>query len=261
MRCNVSTGWVSIAVLCVGARMSAFAFADERDHARDRPEARAPTSTVAPMVRAERANARLGASGRNRPASDGRGEALGVRYPSGRSYPPVGSTTRAFSGEYRPYYRGNERYYFNDGVWYAPRGPGFVVVRPPPGLVISVLPSFYSTVWIGGSPYYYADDVYYTWQADENGYAVADPPVDTEPSSPPDMAAPQQDWVTSPTKGQSKEQQAADEVECQTWATGQTGFDPSRSDNGASAQIHAAYRGDYDRARLACLQGRGYAVD
>ena len=51
------------------------------------------------------------------------------------------------------------------------RGPaGFVVVTPPAGLVISALPPYYSTVWIGGVPYYYADNVYYTWQPDQNGY-------------------------------------------------------------------------------------------
>ena len=60
---------------------------------------------------------------------------------------------------------------------------------PPPGLVISVLPPYYSTVWFGGVPYYYADNVYYTWQPDQNGYAVVDPPENADaPSPPPDDA-------------------------------------------------------------------------
>ena len=94
-----------------------------------------------------------------------------------RPWAPYGRRCRLTTG---PYYRGGERFYFNAGVWYAPRGPGFVVVRPPPGLVISVLPPYYSTVWFGGLPYYYADNVYYTWNPADNGYVVAEPPENAE---------------------------------------------------------------------------------
>ena len=125
--------------------------------------------------------------GEGRPAFDGRGQVLDQRYNHGRYYPPVGTVRPSLPGDYRPYYRGRDRYYFNGGIWYAPRGPGFVVVTPPPGLVISVLPPYYSTVWIGGNPYYYADNVYYTWQPDQNGYAVVDAPDGADqPSTPPD---------------------------------------------------------------------------
>ena len=75
-----------------------------------------------------------------RPAFDGTGQVLDSRYNHGRYYPPPGTAVRSLPPNYRPYYRGGERYYFNGGIWYAPRGPGFVVVRPPVGLVISVLP-------------------------------------------------------------------------------------------------------------------------
>ena len=246
---------MSIAVLCVIAQVSACASADERDRGGERPEVRAP-------ARAERPNGRLGTSGVNRAAFEGRGQVLDGRVANGRYYPPVGSVTRSLSGEYRPYYRGNDRYYFNSGVWYAPRGPGFVVVHPPPGLVISVLPPFYSTVWFGGSPYYYAGDVYYTWQPDQNGYAVADPPADADrPSSPPDSVATDQNLVLYPKNGQSKEQQGADQFECHTWAKGQSGFDPTQADGGASSNSAQSSRGNYDRAMSACLQGRGYQVE
>ena len=247
---------MSVAVLCVGAQVSAFAAAEERDRGRDRHEVTAP-------ARAERSNAPLGTSGINRSAVDRRGPVVEGRYNNGAYHPPVGAVTRSLSGVYRPYYRGNERYYFNGGVWYAPRGPGFVVVRPPPGLVISVLPPFYSTVWLSGSLYYYADDVYYTWQPDQNGYAVTDPPVDTDPpASPPETVASDQNLVVSPKNGQSKEQQAADRFECHTWAKAQTGFDPTRADGGASSFNTAeSSRSNYDRAMSACLEGRGYQVE
>lgn len=196
---------------------------------------------------------------------DARGQVLDERHNHGRYYPPVGSVRPGLPEGYRPYYRGRDRFYFSGGVWYAPRGPGFIVVTPPPGLVISVLPPYYSTVWFGGIPYYYADNVYYTWQPDQNGYAVADPPNDpndpnaaSEPSAAPDNT--QQDLIIYPKNGQSKDQQAADQFECHTWAKGQTGFDPTQPGGGQPGGSSMS-RSNYDRAMSACLQGRGYQVN
>src|ERR1700730_12586815 len=114
---------------------------------------------------------------------DGRGQVLDGRYNHGRYYPPMGTVRPSLPEGYRPYYRGSDRFYFSGGVWYSPRGPGFVVVSPPPGLVISALPPYYSTVWFGGVPYYYADNVYYAWQPEQNGYAVVDAPQDADSTS------------------------------------------------------------------------------
>jgi hypothetical protein len=194
---------------------------------------------------------------------DARGQVLDERHNHGRYYPPVGTVRPGLPEGYRPYYRGRDRFYFSGGVWYAPRGPGFVVVTPPPGLVISVLPPYYSTVWVGGIPYYYADNVYYTWQPDQNGYAVADAPADAQDdpnaaSAPPDNA--QTDLIIYPKNGQSKDQQAADQFECHTWAKGQTGFDPTQPGGGQSGGS-AMNRSNYDRAMSACLQARGYQVN
>jgi hypothetical protein len=194
-----------------------------------------------------------------RPAVDARGQVLDSRYNHGRFYPPMGTVRPSLPEGYRPYYRGGDRFYFQGGIWYAPRGPGFVVVRPPRGLVISVLPPFYSTVWFGGVPYYYADNVYYSWQPDQNGYAVVDPPDDADsPSAPPDNA--QQDLIIYPKNGQSKDQQAADQFECHNWAKGQTGFDPTQPGGGQPGGS-AMNRSNYDRAMSACLQARGYQVN
>ena len=122
------------------------------------------------------------------PGFDGRGQVLDSRYNHGRYYPPMGAVRPSLPEGYRPYYRGGSRFYFSGGIWYAPSGPGFIVVRPPTGLVISVLPPFYSTLWFGGVPYYYANNVYYSWQPDQNGYAVVDPPENADaPSAPPDL--------------------------------------------------------------------------
>lgn len=196
-----------------------------------------------------------------RPAIDHRGQVLDSRYNHGRYYPSFGTLRPSLPEGYRPYYRGRDRFYFSGGIWYAPQGPGFVVVRPPAGLVISVLPPFYSTVWFGGVPYYYADNVYYSYQPDQNGYAVVDPPENADaPSAPPPQDTAQQDLIIYPKNGQSKDQQAADQFECHTWAKGQTGFDPTQPGGGAPGGA-AMNRSNYDRAMSACLQARGYQVN
>ena len=146
------------------------------------------------------------------------------------------------------------------------------MIAPPVGLVVGVLPPYYSTVWFGGVPYYYADNVYYTWQPDQNGYAVANPPSDPDaspdaPAPPPDQQPPpdsgvQNDLMIYPKNGQTKEQQSADQFECNNWAKGQTGFDPTQPGGGnAAAGNPDVARGNYDRAMSACLQGRGYQVN
>jgi hypothetical protein len=235
-------------LLCVAGALQVAAAADEHG----RPEA-ARAERDRPQDRGERPQTRGAVPGRA--GFDGRGQVLDSRYNHGRYYPQFGTVRPALPEGYRPYYRGRDRFYFSGGIWYAPSGPGFVVVRPPSGLVISVLPPFYSTLWFGGVPYYYADSVYYTWQPDQNGYAVVDPPENADaPSAPPDTA--QQDLIIYPKNGQSKDQQAADQFECHTWAKGQTGFDPTQPGGGS-----AMNRSNYSRAMSACLQARGYQVN
>ena len=183
------------------------------------------------------------------------------------------------AGRYRAYYHRGAPYYFSGGVWYAPRGPGFVVVTPPIGLGIAVLPPYYSTVWIGGVPYYYADNVYYTAAPDQSGYVVAAPartagrarrlptavadPNAARGGSPDSCAAGQapSDFIIYPKQGQSKDQQAADQYECHNWAKGQTGFDPTQPNGGVAAGDADRAHSNYDRAMAACLQGRGYQVN
>jgi hypothetical protein len=239
------------ALVCSAGAVPLAAAADE--HGRAEPARverdRAPQGRPAPI--------RPGAV-RPGPGFDGRGQVLDSRYNHGRYYPPFGTVRPALPEGYRPYYRGRDRFYFSGGIWYAPSGPGFVVVRPPSGLVISVLPPYYSTVWFGGVPYYYADNVYYSWQPDQNGYAVVDPPDNADSPSPPPDAA-QQDLIIYPKNGQSKEQQAADQFECHSWAKGQTGFDPTQPGGGNPGAT--MNRSNYDRAMSACLQARGYQVN
>ena len=233
----------------------------ERGHADQHPDRRPPAGRPLPGPPPGGVPA---PGGGPRQAFDGRGQVLDGRYNHGHYYPPLGAVRSSLPPDYRPYFRGGDRYYFDGGIWYAPRGPGFVVVRPPPGLVITVLPSYYSTVWFGGNPYYYADNVYYTWQPDQNGYVVVDPPNDADqPSSAPEAApdAAPDDLIVYPKNGQSKDQQAADQFECHGWAKGQTGFDPTQNGGGVPQADADRSRSNYNRAMSACLQGRGYQVN
>jgi len=165
------------------------------------------------------------------------------------------------------YWRGG---YWNGGFW--PRayyGLGFSWFLP-------ILPLAYSTYWWGGVPYYYANDVYYTYDPNYQGYIATDPPPAADPnasgaapsdSSAPPAGAPQEDASQAgpqggpngpidgappqifmyPKNGQSAEQTATDRTECQKWASDQAG---SVAQNGAN----------YNRAMAACVEGRGYSA-
>lgn len=165
----------------------------------------------------------------------------------------------------RPYVvaHGGSHFYYSGGVWYAPRGPSYVVVAPPVGVFVPVLPPYYTTVWFGGVPYYYANDTYYMWSQAQNGYEVVEPPGDQGASAdaPPPPPPPQGDSLyIYPQQGQSAEQQATDQYECHKWSSSQTGFDPTQAGGGVAAEQLGARRADYQRAMIACLQGRGYSA-
>ena len=114
-------------------------------------------------------------------------------------------------------------------------------------------------------PYYYANDVYYTWSPSYDGYVATDPPpVTADPGGSgaivadgrpvdPAQAAPGQGPAGAsgqifmyPKSGQSDAQQATDRAECQRWA--------------GSQASGAANADDYRRAMTACAEARGYSV-
>jgi hypothetical protein len=180
-----------------------------------------------------------------------------ARYQHNQYYPSRGYATRELPrGAYGVEHRGG-RYWYHGGAWYAPYGPRWVVVAPPFGVFVPFLPPFYTTVWFGGVPYYYANDAYYLWRDQERGYEVVEPPgeasASTEPPAPEDV-------FMYPRNGQSADQQARDRYECHRWAADQTGFDPTRTEGGVASGDARARRGEYFRAMMACLEGRGYSV-
>jgi hypothetical protein len=137
----------------------------------------------------------------------------------------------------------------------------------------------YATYWYGGVPYYYANDVYYTYNPSYEGYVATDPPPVADSSgsagdgaapgavqngAPNDAGAPNAAQSGAPApgagggavpgqifmypkNGQSAEQQATDKAQCQQWAAQQAG---QVAQNGS----------DYQRAMAACVEGRGYSA-
>ncbi len=155
--------------------------------------------------------------------------------------------------------RGQVHFWYDRGQWYRRDGAGWVVVGAPVGAFITALPPAYTTVYFGGIPYYYANDSYYLWSAEEGAYEVVDPPSGIAASGttqPPPTA----DIFVYPKNGQSTEEQARDRFDCYRSAMTETGFDPTKSDGGISPDKAAIKRSDYIRAETACLDARGYSV-
>ena len=66
-------------------------------------------------------------------------------------------------------------FWYYDGIYYRPYGDEYVVVTPPVGAIVSVLPDDYYPVIIGGMTYYTDGTTYY--QRVTQGYQVINPPV------------------------------------------------------------------------------------
>ena len=59
-----------------------------------------------------------------------------------------------------------------------------------------------------------------------------------------------------PAKGQSSAQMSQDQTECNEWAVEQSGLDPSTAKKRAKTE----HLDDYNRAFVACMEGRSYTV-
>jgi hypothetical protein len=128
------------------------------------------------------------------------------------------------------------------------------------GLYFDALPLYYSTYWWDGSPYYYAGDNFYQWYASVGQYETVRPPQDLAAQVATSQALEIVSLFAYPRNGQTSEQQATDRIECQRWATGQTGTSSSPPGSTVASAASPASRHDYLRAESACLEGRGYSV-
>lgn len=90
----------------------------------------------------------------------------GPQYGTIRNRVPTGAKQMNFRGE---------TFHWHNGVYYHPNGKRFVVVRPPVGLRIGVLPIDCFMLTMGAVPYYYYYGTFYTTV--NNEYEVVDPPI------------------------------------------------------------------------------------
>ncbi|HVC02738.1 MAG TPA: hypothetical protein VND80_11105 [Steroidobacteraceae bacterium] len=192
--------------------------------------------------------------------------APGARYAGAPHYAPGPAQRRQFAAEHGNWNRtggeghwdgdrgegggqgwGHDRFWSGDdwggGYWGGGYWPG-VSYGVDFAWFLPVLPGVYATYWYDGIPYYYADDVYYTWDPGYSGYVATDPPPVAGNAAPAPGASDQ--IFMYPKNGQSPAQQAADRRACEQWAADQVG----NSYNTA----------DYRRAMTACAEGRGYTV-
>jgi hypothetical protein len=167
--------------------------------------------------------------------------------------PPPSRVVPRLPPGYRSYNWGGSPYYQYGGNWYRPYGGSYALIGAPFGLFVPYLPSYYTTVWMGGTRYYVADDTYYLYEPERRGYVVTRSPYqDRDEDEGADQPA--KDLYIYPTRGQSEQQQSDDRYECHRWAVDQAHYDPT------DAEYRAEAREQYDRALTACLTGRGYSV-
>lgn len=184
---------------------------------------------------------------------------LDSRFAHNQYYRDRGEVVRVIPrGAYTVRYGGGA-YLYHGGEWYRRNGRAAVVIAAPIGAFVPILPPFYSTVWWGGVPYYYADDTYYDWNAGAGEYEVVQPPEGIERGGT-TQTPPADSIFVYPKNGQSAEQQAQDRFECHRSAVAATGYDPTVAGGGVPDDLARTKRADYMRAQAACLDARGYSV-
>ena len=89
----------------------------------------------------------------------------------------IGATIASLPDGYSTVYVSGVPYYYSGGVYYGQQGTSYVVIPPPVGAVVTVLPSDCFTVEIdeNDEEYYDCGGAFYD-QVDD-GYAVVSPPV------------------------------------------------------------------------------------
>ena len=94
---------------------------------------------------------------------------------------------------------GGGRHYYSGGSWYRHGWLGFdiAVSALTMGALIDSLPPRYSTVVVGGIPYYYSDNYYYQ-PYPYGGYVVVPPPVLAQPVAVMPQAIPGAATITQP---------------------------------------------------------------
>ena len=150
-------------------------------------------------------------------------------------------------------YRGLN-YFYNNGAYYRYDGFGLTLVSNHIGFFIYNLPFGYRPLWVGGYPYYYVHNRYYIRDRIREVYVQVDDPYQSRSWDEDDNDTPAyHELIVYPKLGQTEDQMKQDQYECYLWAVDQTGIDPSLAKPRDNQE--------YQRAKSACLEGRGYVVN
>jgi hypothetical protein len=182
------------------------------------------------------------------------GNGAGAHGSGARGYSAHSGGRGPYGGGFRGGFHGNFGHYRGWG-W---DGLGFGLGY---SLFFDSLPLYYSTLWWNNVPYYYADANYYQWNSAMSAYETVPPSHEVLNQSALSEAT-DTDLFAYPKNAQSTEQQAQDRSECRSWASQQTGLDPTQAGDTVVVATAAATtrRQDYLRAQAACLEARGYGV-
>ncbi|MCK5723375.1 MAG: hypothetical protein KAI84_12640 [Gammaproteobacteria bacterium] len=186
-----------------------------------------------------------------------KGYRLDNRFRHDRYYPSSGFRSKVLPQRHYEIQFNHRPYFYSSGIWYLRSGAQFIVTVPPLGIVVPFLPPFYTTLWVRGVPYYYANDVYYTWQPDRNNYVVTNPPNDFKEEETSPLT---EQLFIYPKQGQNEKKQADDRYQCHRWSVSQTGYDPSQPPENMTQQALASKHDNYQKALKSCLEGRNYTV-
>src|ERR1700749_2435813 len=110
------------------------------------------------------------------------------------------------------YDHGGARLSYDRSHWYRRDHGRTIIIGAPFGAFVPFLPWYYSTIWWDGLPYYYANDTYYTWNADQDQYEVVEPPAGIESEA--KLAPAIGDLFVYPKNGQTDDQKMHDEADC-----------------------------------------------
>jgi hypothetical protein len=110
-----------------------------------------------------------------------------TRFGHDHAYPDRGSVVRDVPKTASVVNFAGVQYRFHEGVWYEPRGPAFIVVAPPIGVLVPTLPPFSTLLAQRGNVVLYGNDTFYQPRPDLGGYEVVNDPSD--PAADPREAA------------------------------------------------------------------------
>ncbi len=89
-------------------------------------------------------------------------------------YTPADAKTVIISRHYKTVVIKGKRYHYRKGKYYLKKPSDYVVVKPPRGTVVAVLPAGFATFVIGKTAYYRHSDIYY--RKVPSGYVVVKKP-------------------------------------------------------------------------------------